>query len=128
MPDGSTLSPSNSSKCRDAVVKAVACFDASADLDEKEAKVHQVISAETMAEMTVRIAQVIREFGYECRYNESLNCLQYGLVKEYFDGWLSQPVAAQSGIYQYWEDAHQRAGISRRDDDNDVTTGTASNL
>jgi len=90
-------------------LEALAVFD-------EDGKVRQVISTEIMAEMTVRIAQVIREFGYECRFNESLNCLQYSLVKEYFNDWLSQPVAAQSGAYQYWEDAHQRAGISRSEE------------
>lgn len=67
-----------------------------------------------MAEATVKMAKILREYGIdECRYNESLNSLQYAIARNYLDEWASQPSASQSGAYDYWEAAHKRAGITR---------------
>lgn len=77
-------------------------------------KLKHVIPTEKMAEATVRIAAILREMDIDqCRYNESLNALQYAIARNYLEEWASQPSASQSGTYQYWQDAHQRAGIVR---------------
>lgn len=74
----------------------------------------EVIGEDRMAEVTVKIAKVLRDSGIdECRYNESLNCLQYVLVKDYLDEWAGKPAASQSGAADYWDAAHKRAGIER---------------
>ena len=77
----------------------------------------KVINPETMAEATVKIAKILRDYGIdECRYNESLNCLQYVIVRNYLDEWASQPAASQSGAYDYWEAVHKKLGITRPHD------------
>jgi len=74
----------------------------------------KVISSQLMAEVTVKIAKILRDHGIdECRYNESLNCLQDAIESHYLDGWAGQPAATEYGAYDYWEAAHKRAGISR---------------
>jgi len=75
-----------------------------------------VIPSQQIAEAVVKIAQVLRDSGFECHYNEDLNCLQHALIKEYFEEWRSQPIDAQYGAYQYWESIHKKLGIIRPGD------------
>jgi hypothetical protein len=69
-----------------------------------------------MASITVKLAQVLRDHGINCRYNEDLNCLQDTLARGYFDEWLDQPACYESGAYEYWEGIHKRLNITRPED------------
>lgn len=82
-----------------------------------EPPLKKVIPPKIMAEATAKMAKILRDYGIdECRYNESLNSLQYAIVRNYLDEWASQPAVGQSGAYDYWEAAHKRAGITRPHD------------
>lgn len=72
------------------------------------------ITPEIMADLTVKIAKVIRDSGIdECRFNESLNCLQMAIAEEYLEEWAGLEVPVEYGAYDYWEAAHKRTGITR---------------
>jgi hypothetical protein len=82
---------------------------------EETEETKETVSAETMAEISVELGQILRKHGVPCRYNEDFNYLQHSLVDGFFREWRDIPVESRSGSYDYWEAVHEKLGISRKD-------------